>query len=199
MENMFIYIDREEAKTGVSLVYSVSKDRILNFKELYKDEAIEFYGSNLPHYITYLEESDSIRESTKIEIYEKGFIELESFEFVEDGEIKTFCSYTQKILNGKVVYKVREDYINENLITLESEKEKARNQRKKEFAAYRNCKEADDEEPGGSFINIVEANNWKVEWLHVPNDYVDLLTPIEESFPKMPSSVQVHYDKTFKN
>ena len=64
---MYIYLDREEAKKGFSLVLGASETKIEDYKNHYQDRAIEYVGDDIPHYITYDEVTDTIREATEHE------------------------------------------------------------------------------------------------------------------------------------
>ena len=64
---MYIYVDKEEAKKGISLVLAVSENKIEDYKNILGNNAVEFIGEDLPYYITYDETKDIIRESTEEE------------------------------------------------------------------------------------------------------------------------------------
>ncbi|MGL5621298.1 DUF4376 domain-containing protein, partial [Cetobacterium sp.] len=132
---MYIYLDREKAKEGITLVYGVFEERKEDYKEFYEQKALEYEGNNLPHFITYILEEDSIREATEEEKLERGQRQLAPNEILKNGKIISYDIATQKIVNNEIIDKTREDYIVEGIITLESEKEKARMEREKQLRA----------------------------------------------------------------
>jgi hypothetical protein len=86
---MYIYLDKEEAKKGISLVITATEEPIVDYTKVLDDNCIEFVGDNIPYYITYVEESNTIREATMIELYNRGLYILSDNEYVKNGEIKT--------------------------------------------------------------------------------------------------------------
>lgn len=88
MENKkYFYIGRKEALNNESYVLKISKNKIKNFKKLYGDNCIEFFGENLPPYVTV--EGDLARESTISELYARGVYKLKSDEFIKDDKVYT--------------------------------------------------------------------------------------------------------------
>ena len=192
----YIYLDREKAKEGVSLVYEVSETKVENYKEHFEGNALEFYGDDLPHFITYLKESDSIREATEEEKLERGDRTLNDGEVLIDGKIVSYDSYSQKIVDGQIVDKTRQDYITEEKITLESEKEKARAQREKEYAAYHklvNNVFMEIEEPLTE-DESADIKVWHKAWKDVPGNYTNINIPIEEIYPKRSDRINYYYN-----
>ncbi len=135
MSKKYIYISREQAKKGVSCVFAVKDEPIKNMAEYFEGKACLYVGEDLPHFITYLPELDTIREATEEEKLERNQRKLAENELLIDGKITSYDPYSQKIVDGNIVEKVREDYIAEGIITLETEKEKARMEREKVFNA----------------------------------------------------------------
>ena len=192
----YIYIDREKSKEGISLVYEVSETNIENYEEYFEGNAVEFYGEDLPHFITYLEESDSIREATEEEKLERGDRALNNGEVLIDGKIVSYDSFSQKIVDGQIVDKIRQDYIAEGTITLESEKNKARAKREKEYAAYHKL-------VNNIFMGIEEELTetestdikvWHKAWKDVPNNYTNINISIEEMYPKRSERINYYYN-----
>lgn len=191
----YIYLDREKAKEGVSLVFKVSETKIENYKEYFEGKAVEFYGEVLPHFITFINETDSIREATEEEKLSRGERSLAEGEAVINNVIVQYDTYSQKIIDGQIVNKTREDYITEGLITLESEKEKARSQREKEYTAYQKL-------ANNIFMEIEEKLTedesadikvWHKAWKDVPNNYTNINISIEEFYPKRSDKVNYYY------
>jgi len=190
----YFYLDREKAREGITLVFLVSEERKENYKEYFEGAALEFKGEDIPHFITYQEETDSIREATEEEKLKRGQRPLYDNEVIIEGEIVEYNPYTQKVEEGKIVEKVREDYISEGVVTLESEKDKSRAQRERELYALdildaKVAVERDSltaEEKG-------EVDTWYKIWKDVPNNYSNIEVPIEESYPERPSKVDYYY------
>lgn len=192
----YIYLDREKAKKGISLVFKMSETKVENYKKYFEGNALEFYGEDLPHFITYLEESDSIRPATEEEKLERGDKVLNDGEVIIGGKIVSYDSYSQKIVDDQIVDKTRQDYINEGTITLESEKAKARTQREKEYTAYHKLvnnifmgieEELTEEE--SSDIKV-----WHKAWKDVPNNYTNINISIEEIYPKRSDRINYYYN-----
>lgn len=189
---MYIYLDREKAKAGIVLVYAAFEERKEDFKDYYENKALEFKGDNLPHFITYINDEDTIREATEEEKLERGQRGLSRDEVVIDGKIVSYDFNTQKIIDNKIIEKTRQDYIDEELITLETEKAKARIEREKQFKALdlydkavlrEDLKETEEMKK--------ERDIFRKEWLELPNRYNDLNIPIEELYPI--SNINISY------
>ncbi len=190
----YFYLDREKAKEGITLVFLVSEERKDNYKEYFKGTAIEFTGEDIPHFITYQEETDTIREATEEEKLRRGQRALYDNEILIDGKIVEYNPYTQKVVEGEIVEKTREDYISEGIVTLESEKDKARSQREAELYALDilDAKVA----VGRDVLTPEEKEDvdiWYETWKDIPNNYSDIEVPIEESYPERPSKIDYYY------
>jgi len=192
----YIYLDREKAKEGVSLVFEISETKIETYKEYFEGNAVEFHGEDLPHFITYLKESDSIRSATEEEKLERGDRVLNDGEVLINGKIVSYDSYSQKIVDEQIVDKTRQDYINEGTITLDSEKEKARTQREKEYTAYQKL-------ANNIFMGIEEKLTedesadikvWHKAWKDVPNNYTNINISIEKIYPKRSDRINYYYN-----
>lgn len=85
----YIYISKKSAKKGISLIYEVSDQKIENFETYFLEkgisDSVEYYGDNLPHFITYLEETNSVREATDQEQYEKGNYSLLECKYIDEN------------------------------------------------------------------------------------------------------------------
>lgn len=108
---MYIYLDREEAKKGITLVLLTSPKKKRDFKKYFEGKAIEYVGDNLPHFITYVEESDTIREATEEEKLEKGQRSLFDNEALINGKITEYDPETQKVVSGKLIERTSEYHI----------------------------------------------------------------------------------------
>lgn len=190
MSKKYIYISREQAKQGISCVFMVSDTPVKNMAEYFEGKACLYVGEDLPHFITYLPELDTIREATEEEKLQRNQRSLSENELLIDGKIVSYDPYSQKVIDGAVVEKTREDYIVEGLITLETEKAKARAEREKIFNAldlYDKAVLRGDiqESAEGKAIR----DEFRQAWLELPNTYTDLNTPIEELYPTLPTII----------
>lgn len=187
MSKKYIYISREQAKQGVSCVFAVFDTPVKNMAEYFEGKACLYEGEELPHFITYIPELDTIREATEEEKLAREQRKLAENEFLKDGKIVSYDPYSQKVVGDEIVEKTREDYIQERIITLETEKEKARAERKKVFSALDLYDKAvlrgDIEESGEEKL---ARDYFRKAWLELPNNYVDINTPIEELYPIQP-------------
>lgn len=186
MSKKYIYISREQAKKGVSCVFAVMDEPIKNMAEHFEGKACLYVGEDLPHFITYLPELDTIREATEEEKLQRNQRSLSENELLIDGKIVSYDTYRQKIVDGNIVEKTRDDYIQEGIITLETEKAKARAERENIFNALDLYDKAVlrgdiEESPEGK-----EARDtFRQAWLELPNNYTDINTPIEELYPTL--------------
>lgn len=181
---MYIYLDREQAKEGIAQVLGAYEEKIKDSTTYFEGQGVEFVGDNIPYYITYVPELDTIREATDEEMLQRNQRELEENEVLIDGKIIDYDINSQKIVNNTIVDKTREDYINEKVITLDSEKLKARIEREKDLNAV------DLYDKAVLRGDIVETPKDKKErdifrnaWLEIPNNYTDLSIPIEQLYP----------------
>lgn len=123
-----------------------------------------------------------------------GYRELKDGETITNGEL----NYTESPGEGHRWHNDtwltdRQYGIVTGSINLETEKEKARAQREKEFTAYHklisnfNAKVVDL--PIEKMENIIL---WRAEWLNVPNAYTELNLPIEETYPVLPERIKYY-------
>lgn len=90
MSKKYIYLSKEEAKKGIALVYEV-KDKALNENEIknkYGEKYCLYIGEDLPHYITYVEDGNTVREATEEEKLERGERGLYNGEIYVNGRIE---------------------------------------------------------------------------------------------------------------
>ena len=121
---MYIYLDREEAKKGFTLVLGASETKIEDYKKHYEGRAIEYVGDDIPHYITYDEVTDTIREATELEKVERGQLVLEENQVIINNQIITYDLNFQKVVDGKVVNKTLKELVETNILTIEEVKTK---------------------------------------------------------------------------
>ncbi|MDH6457649.1 hypothetical protein M2102_001277 [Fusobacterium sp. PH5-7] len=190
MSKRYIYISREQAKRGVSCVFKVADEPVQNMAEYFEGKACLYIGEDLPHFITYLPELDTIREATEEEKLARQQRTLAENELLIDGKIVSYDPYSQKVIDGNIVEKTRENYIEEGLITLETEKAKARMEREKVFNALDLYDKAvlrgDIEE---SVEGKAARDSFREEWLELPNNYNDLSIDIESLYPTLPAII----------
>lgn len=190
MSKKYIYIDREMAKNGLTRVFLVAYTPVDDMEEYFEGKACLYVGEDLPHFITYIAEQDTVREATEEEKLARKQRSLAENELLIDGKIVVYDTYSQKVVDNEIVEKTREDYIQEGLITLKTEKEKARMEREKVFNAldlYDKAVLRGDIEESPEEKKI--RDEFRQAWLSLPNNYVDINTPIEELYPVLPAII----------
>ncbi|HBJ79718.1 MULTISPECIES: hypothetical protein [Fusobacterium] len=185
---LYHYLSKKIAiEEGRAETFGTFTRKLKDHNSYYNGTAILYTGDTLPHYVTYLPELDTVREATEEEKLERNQRKLAENELLIDGKITSYDPYSQKIVDNKIVDKTRKDYITEGIITLETEKEKARAERKKVFSALDLYDKAvlrgDIEE---SREEKLARDYFRKAWLELPNNYTDLSTPIEELYPIQP-------------
>ena len=196
MKTKIHLLDKEIAQSGYACVnasYEVEESEANRFmEELKKDypEKIIFQG-DIPHYITYDENTNIIRKATEEEKLKRGDRKLSTNEIVIEGKIISYDPYFQKIVNGQIVNKTRKDFINENIITLESEIDKARQERIKLFNALdlydkavlrKDITETEEEK--------LDRDIFRETWLDIPGSYKNLDIDIENLYPDIPEKIK---------
>lgn len=85
------YINKEKAiNKGLAENYMTSDKPLLNPQEYFgTDNVLCYVGNELPYYVTYLPEINSVREATREEKYLKGQEELKEYEIFRNGKIET--------------------------------------------------------------------------------------------------------------
>ena len=123
---MYYYVDKIEAIKGNSLVLATRTDKIKNYKEVLGENAVDYQGDNLPFYITYNSETDTVRGSTELEKVKRGQLNLEDNQIIIDNQIITYDKKYQKVVVNKIMNKSLKELIDENIITLEDAKHQKR-------------------------------------------------------------------------
>lgn len=147
---MYIYLDREEAKKGFALVLGISETKTEDYKNHYEGRAIEYIGDDIPHYITYVEASDTIREATETEKVERNQITLGDNQVIIDNKIYTYDKKYQKVVDNKIIDKTLKELLEENLITLDEIKE----QKREKLKNIRDEEDNSDIEVNGDLFKI---------------------------------------------
>ncbi len=187
----YIYLDKEEAKKGNSLVFAVCNEPIKDYEDYFDETVVEFVGRDLPHYITYIEESNSIREATEEEKLERGQRTLQAGEILLNNKIISYDPHFEKLVDGRIVKRTRKDFIEDGYITLEGEREKARARRSEEFKVldiYDKAVLRGDIIEGDT--DRIIRDRFRSEWLEVPSKYIDIFIPVETFYPKMPKLIK---------
>lgn len=191
MKKIWHYICKEHAKQGVVLSFATFDKPVENYEQYFDNRAIEVHG-DVPHFITYVEETNSIREATEEEKLTRNQRGLNENEFLDNnGKIRSYDINTQKIVNNKVIDKTREDLIKENKITLDLEKNKARMERDKQLKIldlYDKAVLRGDIEETKEMKEQRDA--FRKKWLELPNLYKDILIPVESLYPEQPSIIE---------
>lgn len=127
---MFFYLNKNEAKKGISLTIATSGIKINDFINLYGDDVVEYEAVSIPQFITYNEENNTIREATELEKLSRGQLVLEENQVIINNQIITYDLNFQKVVDGKVVNKTNKELIENGIISLEKLKEKKREELK---------------------------------------------------------------------
>lgn len=188
---LYHYLSKKIAiEEGRAETFGTFTRKLKDHNSYYNGTAILYTGDTLPHYVTYLEDVDSIREATREERYFRGQLKLGTNEVIIDGKIEQYDTIYQKIVKNKIVDKTREELIEDNVITLETEKEKARAEREKVFNAldlYDKAVLRGDIQENAE--GKASRDEFRQAWLELPNNYVDINTPIEELYPTLPAII----------
>lgn len=115
---------------------------------------------------------------------------------VEILDINEVYSKELFFLDNKIIENIPENrmyFIKNGLITLETEREKARQKRKKlfkildllEIKIINKRIELKEEEK-------ISLENWYKTWLDLPNQYKDIDTPIENFYPSVPNCIEYY-------
>lgn len=173
----YIYLDREKAKEGVSLVFAVEERALKDYQTYFEGKAIEFVGEDLPHYITYVKDGgkETVQEATRLELCQRGIIKL---------------SPSETVLDGNITEKDRCQLIAEGIITLETEKDKARFERK----LYLQAIDLYDKSVLRGDIYETEKQKeirdyYRQSWLDLPSQYNDVNVAIESLYPPIPDFI----------
>lgn len=129
MKKKYIYLNKEYAKKGIVNIFQISVTAVEDYKKIYRENAIEYYGDFLPHYITYEENLDLVREATDREKVERGSIKLGENQVLMDNQIININPQTQFIFEGRVINAPNDHYIyireeNKWIIDIESTEKK---------------------------------------------------------------------------
>lgn len=144
---MYIYLDKQQAKKNTALVKWCYETRLENYNQ---EELVEYIANDIPHFITYVEETDSIREATEEEKLARKQIELADNEVIIDNRIYSYDKKYQKVVNSQIVDKSLKELVEEGIITLEDVK----NRKREELKAIRDKKCKENLEMNGSLFQV---------------------------------------------
>lgn len=147
---MFFYLNKNEAKKGISLTIATSGIKINDFIKLYGDDVVEYEAASIPQFITYNEESNTIREATELEKLSRGQLVLEENQVIINNQIITYDLNFQKVVDGKVVNKTLKELVETNILTIEEVKTKKIEELKSKRDEFINS----DLELDGYFIQV---------------------------------------------
>ncbi|WP_294064631.1 hypothetical protein [uncultured Fusobacterium sp.] len=191
INKQYFYIDKEYADQNFqSQIIAVFQKPLKNPAKYFNKEVYCHIGKDIPFYITI--EKDKIREATEFEKYQRKQRVLEENEYISDNQILTYDTTFEYIDHqGVKQTKTRKQLVDEKIITLESEKEKARSEREKVLQAldlYDKAVLRGDivETPEGK----ISRDNYRTAWLELPNNYVDVMISIETLYPIAPAAIK---------
>lgn len=170
-------------------------DEIVQLVKLAYPNSLLWIGElteDLPNDLIYDEETGFVRAMTDKELIDLTPKELAENEYLVGDKIATFDTIYEYIdEQGIKQTKTREQLIKEKIITLETEKEKARREREKAFEALDLYDKA---VLRGDIIESEEGKKARDEfrrvWLELPNSYTDVTIPIETLYPEMPKIIE---------
>ena len=190
--NRVIRLDDER---DLSEFYADTFDEIVQLVKLEYPNSLLWIGElteDLPNDLIYDEGTGFVRAMTDKELIDLTSKELKEGEYLVGDKIENYdviYEYIDK--NGVKQTKTREQLIKEKVITLDTEKEKARREREKAFEALDLYDKA---VLRGDIIETEEGKKSRDEfrkaWLELPNNYVDITIPIEELYPEMPKIIE---------
>lgn len=111
MRKKYIYLNKEYAKKGISNIFEISVTPVEDYKKKYSENVIEYCGDFLPHYITYDEKLDLVREATERDRVESGSIKLGENQVLIGNQIINIDPQTQFIFEGRVINAPIDNYI----------------------------------------------------------------------------------------
>ena len=97
----YIYLRKDKALKGESEVLGTSQEAIPNYNEYYENNAVEYYSDDIPAWITYDIDSNTIREATIQELYDRGKYTLQEHQYLKDGIIKEIPLMPTGLIKGK--------------------------------------------------------------------------------------------------
>lgn len=210
-EKRIIVVDRltvlNEYKPCVNRVIKLTDERDLSeffadtFEEIVQLVKLAYPNSllwigelteDLPNDLIYDEGTGFVRAMTDKELIDLTPKELAENEYLVGDKIATFDTVYEYIdEQGIKQTKTREQLIKEKIITLETEKEKARREREKAFEALDLYDKA---VLRGDITESLEAkykrDEFRKAWLELPNNYTDITVPIETLYPVMPKIIE---------
>lgn len=190
--NRVIRLDDER---DLSEFFASTFDEIIQLIKLSYQESLLWVGElneDLPNDLIYDETTGFVRAMTDKELIDLTPKELAENEYLVGDKIATFDTVYEYIdEQGIKQKKTREQLIKEKIITLETEKEKARREREKAFEALDLYDKA---VLRGDIVESEESkkarDEYRKAWLELPNNYVDITIPIETLYPEMPKIIE---------
>lgn len=190
--NRVIRLDDER---DLSEFFADTFDEIVQLVKLAYPNSLLWVGElteDLPNDLIYDETTGFVRAMTDKELIDLTPKELAENEYLVGDKIATYDTIYEYIdEHGIKQTKTREQLIKEKIITLETEKEKARREREKAFEALDLYDKA---VLRGDIIESEEGkkarDEFRTAWLELPNNYTDITVPIEELYPETPKIIK---------
>lgn len=179
----------------LSEFYAETFEEILQLIKLNYPNSFLWVGEldeDLPNDLIYDEKTELVRKMTDKELVDLTGKELQEGEYLVGDNIESYdVQYEYIDKNGIKQIKTREQLIKEKIITLETEKIKARHEREKAFDALDLYDKA---VLRGDILESEEGkitrDNFRKAWLELPNTYSDITIPIESLYPEMPKIIE---------
>ncbi|MBC2850335.1 hypothetical protein H5J22_02610 [Cetobacterium sp. 8H] len=97
----YIYLRKDKAIKGIAEVLGTSQEAIPNYDEYYEGNAVEYYSDNIPAWITYDIDLNTIREATIQELYDRGKYILQENQYLKNGIVKEIPLMPDGLIKGK--------------------------------------------------------------------------------------------------
>ena len=101
MEKKYIYLDKNKAIQGIAEVIRTSNTKIENYNYYFERNAIEYYSNDIPGWIAYDIDTDTIREATIQELFDRGKYIPKDNQYVKDGIIKDIPLMPNEFIKGE--------------------------------------------------------------------------------------------------
>lgn len=111
--NKYYYLNIEHAMNGIAVVVGCGDKENIHLKN--DNSLCEFISNSIPTYIMYDKETNSIRESSAVELVELGKRTLEKGQAILNGEIVTLNETYEHIQDGAIVKKTRDMLVSDGI------------------------------------------------------------------------------------
>ena len=104
----YIYLRKDKAIKGIAEVLGTSQEARPDYNDYYEGNAVEYYSDNIPAWITYDVDTNTIREATIQELYDRGKYTLQENQYLKNGIIKEIPLMPDDLIKGKFNFETEE-------------------------------------------------------------------------------------------